>query len=229
MAITKDKAIEIMTERGYTLTSEAGNGTWVGFGKDISGVWLSAKVLLEKETVDIQGGPFKLACELFVKSIDIFNNRFADFEKWMYFYSRICTEVEHVVEELDFVPKRVYSFNNDLTILNSPKEVKKETLEDRILKFKKKVIRTGKEKGYDSQMCKAFFSYWSEVNDNGKKMRWEIAKTKGGVFNIDRRMVTWAAKDQEYNARFLDRDEKKAKKQNEEMKVRNKINTKELF
>ena len=35
-----------------------------------------------------------------------------------------------------------------------------------------------------------FYSYWTEKNDNGKKMRFEYAKNQ--PFNIERRLVTWS-------------------------------------
>ena len=39
-----------------------------------------------------------------------------------------------------------------------------------------------------------FFDYWTEKNENGKKMRFE----KDKVFDIKRRLATWASRDKEY-------------------------------
>lgn len=230
MALTKEHAIEVMKQRGYTLTSEAGNGKWIGFSRDMNGIWLSAKVFLETEDIEINGGVLKMGCELKVNKFSFTHQRFDEFEKWLYFYGKVCSEIDTIVENLDFIPQRLYMANSEMPSVLPAKEIKKDTLEDRIKKFKKNVIEIGKDKGYSPAMCKKFFDYWSEVNQGGKKMRWEIAKSKGGVFNIERRLVTWAGKDQEYNARFLDRDEKKAAKQNEELKQETKkASKKELF
>lgn len=236
MAITKEQAIEVMKQRGYVMTSEAGNGSWIGFSKDMNGIWMSANVYLEQESIDIVcgAGTLKMGCKLSVGKFSFDHARFDEFEKWGYFYGKVCSEINEVVEKMDYIPQRVamaaYAMKSEGPVNTPQPEKKKETLEDRIAKFKRAVIAKGKEKGFDPVMCKKFFEYWSEVSDGGKKMRWEIAKTKGGVFNIGRRMVTWGMKEQEYNARFKDRDEKKAEKQNKELRQETKKASKnELF
>lgn len=50
---------------------------------------------------------------------------------------------------------------------------------------------------YGPEMIREFFDYWTEHNDGGKKMRWEIAKTRGGVFSIPGRLATWKKKSEE--------------------------------
>ena len=40
---------------------------------------------------------------------------------------------------------------------------------------------------YDRQMVRDFFDYWTEMNEGGKKMRFEMQK----VFDISRRLGTW--------------------------------------
>lgn len=44
---------------------------------------------------------------------------------------------------------------------------------------------------YGKEMIREFFDYWTEANDNGKKMRWEITKSRGGTFSISGRLATW--------------------------------------
>ena len=41
---------------------------------------------------------------------------------------------------------------------------------------------------YGKEMLREFFDYWTEMNDKGKKMRFEMEK----VFDINRRLKTWA-------------------------------------
>lgn len=48
---------------------------------------------------------------------------------------------------------------------------------------------------YSDDMCKRFFNYWTESNVNGKKMRFEMEK----VFDLKRRLSTWAKNDKEWN------------------------------
>jgi hypothetical protein len=40
-----------------------------------------------------------------------------------------------------------------------------------------------------------FRDYWTEHNDNGKKMRFEYAKNQ--PFNVSRRLATWSKRNQE--------------------------------
>lgn len=230
MAITKEKAIELMKPRGYVMVSEAGNGSWVGFARDINGFWMHATVYLERESITMTGGILKFFCKLSCESIDVNTKKFDDYEKTLYFYAKVCSEIDELVEEQGLVGNKLkeasLAFLHEPESQPEPKPVK--SIEDRAKKFRNDVIAVGREKGYPSAMCKAFFEYWSE--SNAKKMRWEIQKTKSGVFDIARRLATWASKDEVYNAQFKNRDEKKAEKQNSELKKpKQTINTKELF
>ena len=51
---------------------------------------------------------------------------------------------------------------------------------------------------YDKAMLRDFYDYWSESNDGGTKMRWEIAKTRGGTFSIGGRLATWKRNEERY-------------------------------
>ncbi len=46
-------------------------------------------------------------------------------------------------------------------------------------------------------MLVAFADYWTEHNPGGKKMRYEMEK----IFDLPRRLATWAKRDKEYSAR----------------------------
>lgn len=69
----------------------------------------------------------------------------------------------------------------------------KPTTEEREQDFMFKVANVGKGV-YPDEMLRKFFDYWTEKNENGKKMRFEKEK----VFDIKRRLATWASRDKEY-------------------------------
>ena len=48
---------------------------------------------------------------------------------------------------------------------------------------------------FDNAMLMAFVDFWTESNENGKLMRFEMQKT----FDISRRMAKWKANDKEWN------------------------------
>ena len=50
---------------------------------------------------------------------------------------------------------------------------------------------------YGQQMIRDFFNYWTEYNEGGRKMKWEITKAKGGTFNIAGRLATWKRNEDE--------------------------------
>lgn len=94
---------------------------------------------------------------------------------------------------------------NDETIsLNTEKEkekscAKKETLEHKQLACEKRKTEFLQEitpftSQYPSEMCKAFFSYWSELNKSKTKMRFESEKT----WEIARRLATWHSRDRTF-------------------------------
>ena len=229
MPITKEQAISIMTPRNYEMVSEAGNGSWVSFIKRINGIGIHATVNLERENVTFTGSILKMACTLRCENIAIDNKRFGDFETTLYFYSKVCEQIDQLVEDQGLVQKL---FNDAVEGVSAgvTEGVNKKTLEDRVVEFKQKVVSIGKQKGYSPASCKKFFEYWSETNDHGKKMRWEIARSKSGVFSIEKRLVTWMGKESDFNATFKDRDEKKADKLNQQLKQKKEsIDPKTLF
>ena len=64
------------------------------------------------------------------------------------------------------------------------------TLEERKNDFMWKIAEVGKGV-YPDEMLRAFFDYWSEHNENGKKMLFEMKKT----FDIKKRLATWASRE----------------------------------
>ena len=59
------------------------------------------------------------------------------------------------------------------------------TIEERANTFMQKVAIHIPE--YSKEMLREFFDYWTEMNDGGKKMRFEMQK----VFDISKRLKTW--------------------------------------
>ena len=43
---------------------------------------------------------------------------------------------------------------------------------------------------YDRLMIRDFYDYWSQVNEGGKKMLWEMQK----AFEISKRLATWSSR-----------------------------------
>lgn len=62
---------------------------------------------------------------------------------------------------------------------------KSATLEQRALDFRNKVAMHLNE--YPKEMLRSFYDYWTEINEGGRKMRFETQK----IFNIKRRLNTW--------------------------------------
>jgi len=227
--MTKEVAIKLMDAYGYKMVSEAGNDSWLGFAKDMHGIRLSAKVELVQEAVTLTGGVLKMMCELSCKKFDINSERFADFENVLYLYAKICSQIDSLVDAEGIIKS---AFGEASVNIKEDEGTTEETntLENRVAAFKKKVIEVAKDNGYTPEMTKAFFKYWSEVSDGGKKMRWEIMKSKKGTFNIAGRLVTWRENDKTFKPSFQSTKEKVAAQQNKELKQKPKtINTKELF
>ena len=72
------------------------------------------------------------------------------------------------------------------TTLKESKEVRANKFATRM----KEVCKESKDK-YSVDMLNAFYSYWTESSENGKKMRFE----KQPVFNVKRRLETWKARE----------------------------------
>ena len=85
----------------------------------------------------------------------------------------------------------------------SPKEEKgcgekeaRETVEDRILKFQQTVNHIAQINGYPANYVEDFCRYWLEMNEGGKKMRFETEK----IFNHKSRLVTWINNEKKWEA-----------------------------
>lgn len=68
----------------------------------------------------------------------------------------------------------------------------KSTLTERKDKFKNSLAPFLETYGKD--MLNKFYSYWSELNKPGTKMKWELQQT----FEVKKRLATWAARDNQF-------------------------------
>lgn len=88
---------------------------------------------------------------------------------------RICSESERNTKVLNTRTK------NKVKGEKSPQT----SFEERSENFRNKIRENKGE--YSNAMLHEFFNYWTEKNENGKKMRFELEK----VFDVKKRLATW--------------------------------------
>ena len=76
---------------------------------------------------------------------------------------------------------------------------KDKDIEERGKKFISEVMNFQSQ--YPSDMLVKFYSYWTEKNKSGTRMRFEIEKT----WDLSRRISTWAARDNSFNKKSTER------------------------
>lgn len=76
------------------------------------------------------------------------------------------------------------------------KDKDKDIIENRKAAFYKKLHPLIDE--FTKKTVREFYDYWTEHNDKGKKMRYEMAKNQ--PFNIMRRLKTWKQKEKQYGS-----------------------------
>lgn len=203
-----------MKARGYDPVSE--NISNKGFGgvqaidvnfiKHITGeITLHAKVKLNPETVCLSFVELKYFCQLSANGFDLHHKDFEKYEQIISMYAAKCLDID------------VFG------VLNSMKPKPPE--EDFTIRKRKlwdKIVAEGKVKKYDKETCLEFYGYWTEKNEKGKLMRFEMEK----IFDIPRRLQTWLSKDKKWAKNFID---KKEEKQNKEMEVKKQIKKDERF
>jgi hypothetical protein len=77
--------------------------------------------------------------------------------------------------------------------LGKEKEEKENLLKKKEIVFKSEVFEFSEK--YNEEMLNKFCNYWTEKNKSLTKMRFELEK----IFEISKRIATWAARDNEYN------------------------------
>lgn len=78
---------------------------------------------------------------------------------------------------------------------------RKKSLDERRAEFRQSLIPY-REK-YGDEMVDAFAAYWTEVNDGGLKMKWEITRDRGGTFSIAGRFATWKKNEAKFGPRTV--------------------------
>lgn len=71
-------------------------------------------------------------------------------------------------------------------------KAKAKTIEERAIDFWNELERY--KGSYGREMLQAFYNYWTEYNEGGRKMRFEQEK----IFNIQRRLATWASNEKKF-------------------------------
>lgn len=235
--ITKEKAIEIMSGRGYEKTAEArynkgvdeeGNSiehVKISFLRMLPGTNLSlhAEVDPDYERVKLSFVQLKMLCFLETATFDLHHKDFTKFEEAMIAYASMCLQKD-VFEAL----KEFHFGKQDVQEEIKPKK-KKVPVDQRKMDFWLIAAQHGKAKGYSKKVCLSFYNYWTETNDGGKDMKWEITKRKWGTFDICKRLDTWVRNEQKYDAKFKSREEKIIEKQNKVIKQTEQVNPKDLF
>lgn len=70
---------------------------------------------------------------------------------------------------------------------------KSASIEQRQLDFRNKVAEFLNE--YPKEMLRAFYDYWTELNQGGRKMRWEMQKT----WDLSKRLKRWSNNEKKTN------------------------------
>lgn len=216
--LDKEKAIEIMKERGYSPTAETGNGDGLFFLKMLSDeISIHATVRLKTQTVELNFPHLTWLCFLSTTNFDFFHKEFLKFEEVITFYALRCLgrEIKDAMEEI----KQYHA------ITKIPIEKYVITVEDRKKGLWEKIRQVAKEESYEKEMCKEFYEYWTEMNEGGRKMRFEMEK----VFDVKRRLNTWLQKDKKWLPAWKQKEKEKIVEQNNKLTQTKKIDHNKLF
>lgn len=226
--LSEQKARDVMKKRGYNEVSVNMSGdvvTTINFVKHFGGIILHASAHLKNKSVSLYFVDLKYLCELSAKNFAFDHKDFEKYEQIITMYAAKCMDID-VFQILDDLKGTITSIDEPPTpTVDEPKK----DIKERKRNFWDVIAQYGKEKGYSKEMCLAFYNYWTEMNENGKKLRFEIEKTRSGVFDIKGRLRTWKSNEVKFNSRFKDRDDKRAEKQDKETKATKTINKNELF
>lgn len=97
------------------------------------------------------------------------------------------------IQSTDSISKQVNKETNKPKTKKEGEKVSPPTLEDRKISFKNSLdpfLET-----YGKEMLNKFFRHWTEMNPNGKKMRFEMQT----VFEVSKRLVTWKENDLKFS------------------------------
>jgi hypothetical protein len=216
----KPEVIEIMRQRGYGLVSESkseSNGETLNFAKTVDlGVCLHASVYMKPRMMSLEMVQLKYFAQINMSRFDFFHKDFERIEKILYLYSRGCLDLDahifRLADNMRPIQNKLPGFKED----PKEKEEKKAppTIKERKSELWDKIRQVGKDKSYEKDMCMEFFNYWVEMNEGGKKMRFEFER----VFDVSRRLSTWLDNDKKWLKQYKSKEEVKADKQEEKLK-----------
>lgn len=211
MDLTKDVSDKKMKDKGYNTVAQNGAGTVFMYNKKLKeDLNIGATVNLLRQDISLNVLLNNYGILLSTNPFSFDHKDFEGFEKSLLKYAVACYNIENTVGIPDSIIEKAVS--------------KGLTLEDRQKQLWRKIKEIGKEKEYDREECERFFRYWTEKNDKGRKMRFEMQET----FSVGGRLVTWFENIK--NKKFSSFTEKKIDKQEEDLKARKPlINHKELF
>lgn len=95
-----------------------------------------------------------------------------------------------ITQSVNLEPKKADTDNVKDTVNVKDKDI----MENRSTAFYQKLVPYLTD--YSKDIIRDFFDYWTEHNEGGKKMRFELAKNN--PFNIKRRLGTWKKKQNEF-------------------------------
>jgi hypothetical protein len=224
MSITREEALKIMEKRGYESISHSQSGdeiVSINFIKPLNDqITIHAKVELKSASITLSFRELKYFCELRCHSIAYDHKDFEKYEQIMMIYVAKCLDIDV------FSTLTAWRFINGDGFEEKPEAKQpKKNVKERKRELWDKIVVYGKQKNYSQKMCLAFYNYWTEMNEGGKKMRFEMQK----VFNVEGRLRTWASKDEEYNMRTKNFVEQKVEKQNKETETSKTLKKSELF
>lgn len=119
--------------------------------------------------------------------------------KKMYLTHLLTHQVTHIGSEVTICDIRIYTTRkrSTNTPANTPANTPK-SVEERKKEFAEN-LKPYLEK-YGKDMLNDFYRYWTEMNDGGKRMRFEMEK----VFQVASRLVTWSKKNYNKSNSFVE-------------------------
>lgn len=210
----KKSVLDVMGKRGYGFVSENMSGeivTKYNFTKHIESYILHASVDVKSESISLSFVDLMYFISLQTGRFAFDHKDFEKYEQLMVVYAAKCKDED------------VFALLDSLKAVTPTKPPAKD-IPTRKREFWDKIAAHGKEKGYTKEVCLSFYNYWTEMNDGGKKLKFEKQET----FEISRRLVTWLQNEKKFTPAWKQKQETKVNLDQQDREVK-KVNTKELF
>ena len=107
------------------------------------------------------------------------------------------TKEKRSKKENTTLSNNIYNYIYNIYNIDGKKNFLKLKIEEREKIFYEHLIPFVREQGgeYDREMVREFYDYWSEINQQGTKMRWEEQDT----WETSKRLSMWSRKNKQYN------------------------------